>query len=128
MDTEAMCLRCEPGTEFFVVTKLTAPAVARHHIKIEDGRAAPLLPVSQPSGEKIYYGLVERAMKGGAIEAGRVLTNLRSGRGKGVAAGRQKHEMIGALDEVGIRMHFEIVADHRAIPGVRSLAIVFHVP
>ena len=67
-------------------------------------------------------------MKGGAIESGRILTNLRSGGGEGVAAGRQKHEMIGALDEVGIRMHLEIVADQRAIPGVRRLAIVFHVP
>jgi hypothetical protein len=39
MDSKAMCLRCEPGTGFFVVTKLTAPAVEHHDIKIRDGRA-----------------------------------------------------------------------------------------
>ena len=67
-------------------------------------------------------------MEGGAVEAARVLANLWSGRGQDLAAGRQKHEVISALDEVGIRMHLKIVANHRAIPGVRRLAIVFHAP
>jgi hypothetical protein len=40
-----MCLRCEPGEEFFVVTKLTVPAVPPNHIKIAG--------VCTPSGRSI---------------------------------------------------------------------------
>jgi hypothetical protein len=92
MDTEAICLRCEPGAEIFVVTKLTAPTVAqsyqdcrctrtlRHH-QLSVVKKGGTLALSQPRSKKIHHGLIERSMKCGTIDAGRVLANLCRGPG-----------------------------------------------
>jgi hypothetical protein len=41
-------------------------------------------------------------MEGSAVKADRVMADLRSSSVQGLAAGRQKHKVIGALNEVRI--------------------------
>src|SRR5215471_3236914 len=83
---------------------------------------------SQAPAEELGDGAIEFCVEGHAVDARSIAADLRREPGERLAARREKHEMIGALDDAVLHRLREFLSDDRGVPGVWRHSIVFRTP
>lgn len=71
---------------------------------------------------------IEFAVKGHAVKTGRILAYLWYRSGERVAARCKKNKMVNASHHVLRRRTWKLLTHDRAIPWIRSLAVLFGAP